>query len=87
MVRAKVEVFQITETKAFMNDPDNPGKYLTIPRKVIEANIVQGSDNPEDKIFEYLSGGTTIKLSTINPEAYNQFKIGGKYYVDFTPAE
>lgn len=87
MVRAKVEVFQITETKAHVTDPENPGKYKVVPRRVIEANIVQGSNDPEDKVFEYLSGGTTIKLATINAEAYNMFQVGKKYYVDFTPAD
>lgn len=86
MVRAKVEVFQISETRGW-DSKLNEGKGGYCPRKTIEANIVNGPPGSEDNMFEYLSGGTSIKLSTINPDAFNQFKIGGKYYVDFTPAE
>lgn len=44
-----------------------------------------GSD--EDNTFAKFSPAATVKLHVANPALIGQFKVGEKYYVDFTPVE
>jgi hypothetical protein len=45
------------------------------------------SDTEENKAFWNATPGGSIQLSITNPAAYQQFKVGQDYYVDFTPAD
>lgn len=38
-----------------------------------------------DSIFYQMSGGTFMTLNTVNQEAADMFKIGGKYMIDISP--
>jgi hypothetical protein len=44
-----------------------------------------GSD--EDNTFAKFSPSATLQIQITNPALLGQFKVGEKYYVDFTPAE
>lgn len=45
------------------------------------------SGSPEnDKFFRYTPWGK-IEIGTVNAEAAMAYKVGGEYYVDFTPAD
>lgn len=72
-VRAKFKV----ERKELQRDGDGGSVYLN--------PVISGSE--ENKQFYQLTPGGQILLSTINPEAYNQFEVGKEFYIDFTPAE
>lgn len=47
--------------------------------------VVSGSKENEE-FFKYTPFGE-IKIGTVNPVAAAQFKPGGSFFVDFTPAE
>jgi hypothetical protein len=44
-----------------------------------------GSD--EDNTFAKFSPSATLQIQITNPALLGKFKVGEKYYVDFTPAE
>lgn len=44
-----------------------------------------GSD--EDNTFAKFSPSANLSIQITNPALVGQFKVGEKYYVDFTPAE
>jgi hypothetical protein len=46
-------------------------------------NNVPGHENA--KFWEYSPSGM-IELGTVNPAAWEYFKLGGEYYIDFTEA-
>lgn len=55
----------------------------------LEFSPVAASADPNHentKFWQYTPSGS-IKLGTVNPEAWQQFEIGKEYYVDFSPAE
>jgi hypothetical protein len=49
------------------------------------AYPADGSD--EDNTFAKFSPSATLSIQITNPALVGQFKVGEKYYVDFTPAE
>jgi hypothetical protein len=55
---------------------------------VIELHPVYSSDPQSEnaKFFDATPWGS-IQLGTVNAAAAEQFKAGGEFYVDFTPAE
>jgi hypothetical protein len=50
---------------------------------VVELVPVSG---PENKTWSQWTPGGSIKLHINNPVAFEAFKLGGTYFVDFTPA-
>lgn len=47
----------------------------------------QGGESEENQAFYAATPGGSITLSVVNAAAATQFRLGGEYYVDFTPAE
>jgi hypothetical protein len=41
----------------------------------------------EDNTFAKFSPGATLVINIANPVLFDQFKVGDKFYVDFTKAE
>jgi hypothetical protein len=76
MVRAKMKVTNVTHRSS---------NYGAGPQDScdVELSAVQGEQN---KTWAKWTPGGTIKLNITNPEAYNQFKAGEMYFVDFSPA-
>lgn len=87
-VRAKFIVTKLEQTLGSAKDPENPGKYKTVPMVTVHANPVYGNQDPnhENTKFWQASPSGSLMLGTINPEAAAQFELGREYYVDFTPA-
>jgi hypothetical protein len=76
-VRAKFKVQSITRRNHWQGN----GEVHTV-----ELMPVTGNSDENQKFYAATPGGS-IKLDTINQAAGEQFKLGGEYYVDFTPAE
>lgn len=60
--------------------------------EVLHFNAVPAAKYPddgsdEDNTFAKFSPSATLSLTVANPALIGQFKIGEKYYVDFSPAE
>lgn len=53
------------------------------PTTEVEINIPYGSTD----VYSRQSGGTTLKLVTVNEDAAAMFKVNGKYKVTIEPVE
>lgn len=49
--------------------------------------VFGGDDDEANKHWSKWTPSGEIKLQITNPLAYEQFKVGQSYYVDFTPTE
>lgn len=76
-VRAKFKVQSITTSANWQKDKPHLGTVTLTP-------VTSGS--PENASFYEATPGGKIEIGTINAAALEKFKIGGEYYVDFTPA-
>lgn len=70
-VRAKFKVTSVTESE---------GGLKTAKMQAVS------SGSPENEAFFKWTPSASIDLSTMNPEAAEQFVPGKQFYVDFTPA-
>ena len=73
-VRAKFRVTKTTATCYGANAPDSKGVSLTAV-----------SDDLNKSWAKYTPGGQ-IEMTINNPEAFEQFRVGEYFLVDFTPA-
>jgi hypothetical protein len=85
-VRAKFQVGSITRTKGQRYMGTQQG-YVDCEMQTIHLQPVTSSGSEEDKKFWASTPQGKIELGCVNPEAGNQFALGQKFYVDFTPAE
>lgn len=60
-----------------------PGSEIRSVQVTLQPVYEEGSNEQWSK---YTPDGE-LRLSITNPEAYEQFKLGKAYFVDFTPAE
>lgn len=72
MVRAKLRLTSITQQEW-------GGQQLKFTAQY-DPNI------PEDARFQKATPSAEATFQVDNPDAFNQFKIGECYYVDFSPA-
>ena len=84
-VRAKVICHEIVICEGWDNRA-NEGKGAYVEARRFKMQIVHGTSE-EDRLYSSVSGGTAVELQTINPKVFDMFKVKGKYYVDFVPAE
>lgn len=85
-VRAKFRVISITRHAQQVRQQDGSykdGELQTVEMAPVYAN---GDPNHENSRFWAATPGGSIKLTMVHPEAVAAFKIGGEFYVDFTPA-
>lgn len=75
-VRAK---FYVQDNVHNGSEGENAGNVITL-------NPVTGISEENKSFFKWTPGGQ-IQLSTINPQAAEQFVVGKEFYVDFTPAD
>ena len=82
-VRAKMKCTEIA-TRAV--DVWNPETKQSRPgtNEVVKLCAAMGDEN---KPWSQYTPQATVELWITNPEAVKQFKVGGMYFVDFTPAE
>lgn len=76
-MRAKMQISQISGTPT--------SEQLHFHGVAAKAYPADGSD--EDNTFARWSPSVELKISITNPALIGQFKVGEKFYVDFTPAE
>lgn len=76
-MRAKMQISQITA---------NPtSEQLHFHGVAAKAYPADGTD--EDNTFAKWSPSVELKINITNPALIGQFKVGDKFYVDFTPAQ
>ena len=92
-MRAKLQVGFVQTHEQRINaegkyDPEAP------PVKTMETltmHAVGASNYPEDgsdeeNTYAKFSPGAQLSINIANPALWGQFKVGDRYYVDFTPA-
>jgi len=87
-MRAKFQVGFVQEHFGFAA-PDQPRvksqETLTMHAVAAKSYPADGSD--EDNTFAKWSPGANLSINIANPVLWGQFKLGDKFYVDFSPAE
>lgn len=93
-MRAKLQVgfVQIHEQRlneAGRYDPDGqPKKTMeTLQMNAVCAPKYDETGLDEDNTFAKYSPGANLSINIANPTLWGQFKVGDKFYVDFTPAD
>lgn len=90
-VRAKFKVQRI-ESQLYRKQRDPKGGYgdgniIDVEMRTVVLSPVYSDDpDSENRKFWDASPAGEIKLGTINPAAWEQFELGGEYYIDFTLA-
>jgi hypothetical protein len=86
--RAKLKCYEIAEFEGWGNikQPDGTFKGGYVPNKRFKFQIVTGGSAENDHFYA-VSGGTNLELVTNNSEVFGQFRVGGEYYADLSPAE
>ena len=93
-MRAKLQVgfVQVHEQRLDANgryDMDgNPTKTMeTLQMTAVCAPKYDETGLDEDNTFAKYSPGANLSINIANPALWGQFKVGDRFYVDFTPAE
>jgi len=84
-MRAKLQVGFVQE---HFNGPDKSKSQETLNMHAVCR--AQGYSDTggldEDNTFAMYTPGATLAINIANPALFGQFKVGDKFYVDFTPA-
>ena len=86
MVRAK---FKLNRIEITTNQVWKDGKQVgTQEMRTLHFSPVYGNGDPnhENTKFWNASPIGELRLGTVNPEAWQHFKLDGEYYLDFTLA-
>jgi len=59
----------------------------TLQMNAVCAPKYDASGLDEDNTFAKYSPGATLSINVANPALWDQFKVGDRFYVDFTPAD
>ncbi len=65
-------------------EPTKTGETLKFHAVAASNYPADGSD--EDNTYAKWSPGADLSINIANPDLWDKFKIGDKFYVDFTPA-
>lgn len=76
MVRCKMKVTEINKRSSQWSDTPQDSSEVKLTPVMGDAN----------KTWAKYTPAGSIALTINNPEAFEQFKIGETYFVDFTPA-
>lgn len=92
MIRAKFRVsrIEISEGSRRTGEKTDRGSDVYEPCELRTIILVPvsytGNSDDENSRFWSASPSGEIRLGTINQTAWEQFELGGEYYVDFTKA-
>ena len=92
-VRGKFRLNSYTTDLHFRNKGSKPADGSPWPTEYVEKRtlnltpVYSADEGSENKAFWDSSPSGSIQLGVVNQGAWEQFKLGAEYYVDFTPAE
>lgn len=93
MMRAKMIVGFVqvherrTDDKGAYDPTAAPVKTMeTLTMHAVAKNGYDTTGLDEDNTFAKWSPGANLGINIANPELWGKFKVGDKFYVDFTPA-
>lgn len=82
-MRAKLQVGFVHE---HFHGPDGAKSQETLKMHAVAAKSYPADGSDEDNTFARFSPGADLSINIANPALFGQFKVGDKYYVDFTLA-
>lgn len=83
MVRAKFKCTHKTSHLQHIDIGDGKG-YQEVEVGTVKLTAVHGEAN---KPWSVYTPSGVIEMTINNPAAYEQFKLGQEFFIDFTPAE
>lgn len=85
-MRAKLQVGMVQE---HFHGPEGAKSQETLTmHAVCRSNGYADTDGlDEDNTYAKYSPGASLVINIANPALFGQFKVGDKYYVDFTQAQ
>lgn len=83
-VRAKVRVVEL-KTDLHNAPQSDPPQMQQVT--VVAQPVFGGKDDEANREWSKWTPSGEIRLSITNPAAYEMFKLGKAYFVDFTPAD
>lgn len=83
MVRAKFFVANIQDS----GYDGKEAKTISLYGVFTSQDGREGNATEENLIFGKWTPGAEIRMTIVNPDAFNQFELHKEFYVDFTPAE
>ncbi|MFZ5530291.1 MAG: hypothetical protein ACOY4U_04475 [Pseudomonadota bacterium] len=83
-MRAKMQVGFIQE---HFSGKDGAKWQETLTMHAVAASKYPTDGSDEDNTYAKFSPGAHLSINIANPELFGQFKVGEKYYVDFSQAE
>lgn len=83
-MRAKMQVGMVQE-QFYGVDGAKSGETLSLHAVAASKYPEDGSD--EDNTYAKFSPGAALQINVANPALFGQFKVGEKYYLDFTLAD
>lgn len=81
-VRAKMKCVEIATREH--NGYRETGQLIPGTAETVKLTPVAGDEN---KPWSMYTPSGSVELAITNPDAVKQFRVGGLYFVDFTPAE
>ena len=84
MMRAKMQVGMIQEQ---FYGPGGAKSQETLNMHAVCASKYPEDGADEDNTYAKFSPGAALSINIANPALFGQFKVGDKYYVDFSKAE
>ena len=88
-MRAKLQVGFVQEHLAWTRTPNGQDKVKTLETlnmHAVAANHYPADGNDDDNTYAKWSPGANLSINIANPNLWDKFKVGDKFYVDFTPA-
>jgi hypothetical protein len=82
-MRAKLQVGFVQE---HFSGRDGAKSQETLSMHAVAASKYSTDGSDEDNTYAKFSSGANLIINVANPALWDQFKVGEKYYVDFTPA-
>lgn len=83
-MRAKMRVSFVTTTT---DGPDGPTLYERLGMHAVAASEYPEDGSDEDNTYAKFSPDANFSILIANPALFGKFKVGEKYYLDFTQAE
>lgn len=85
-MRAKLQVGNITQIRENYGDNTGAVTQEQLQMHAVCATKYDEHGYDEDNDYARYSPGASLSISIANPALHGKFKVGDKFYVDFTPA-
>ena len=80
-MRAK---FQVTFVQEYFWGSDKSKSQETLTMSAVGSNKYDENGLSDDNTFAKFSPGGTLAINIANPALWDKFKVGQKFYLDFT---